>query len=378
MNSVNNDSQNVFIAGIGLVTALGPNVEMTAAAVKAGVSAYRISDYTDNNDKPITMANVPIELFTSMDIEIERISSYREQYDHIIKMAILAVQEAFTHITNSEFPVKQPIPLVLAMPEPQLNITQMPPKLLIKNILKLSGAPIDAQQVRCVHNGRAAGIQTLDLARRFLFDQQQDFVLIGGSDSHNNLALINQLNQQKRLLTHTSRDAFAPGEAASFLLLTRHAEYALNKNHQIIKLHPQGIAEEAGHLTSDIPYRGDGLDQAFKQALSHYNGDPIGTIYSSMNGENFWAKEQGVAIIRNKKYFKEDMVVEHPADTFGDLGVATATALMGLSATALFEQKQPTTHLVYSSSDGPARASLLLEKITYHQNNKNAENGANV
>jgi 3-oxoacyl-[acyl-carrier-protein] synthase-1 len=53
-------------------------------------------------------------------------------------------------------------------------------------------------------------------------------------------------------------------------------------------------------LLSDETYRGDGLDAAFKQALSEHAGEGIHTIYASMNGENYWAKEFGVAYLRNK------------------------------------------------------------------------------
>jgi len=85
-----------------------------------------------------------------------------------------------------------------------------------------------------------------------------------------------------------------------FLLLTRHPERALTQSNHIIALCPPGSSQEPGHLLSDETYRGDGLDAAFKQALSEHAGEGIHTIYASMNGENYWAKEFGVAYLRNK------------------------------------------------------------------------------
>ena len=368
-------NQSMYIAGIGMITAVGGNAEMTSAAVRAGISAYQLSDYTDRQNKAITMVNIPKEVFSSMNIDIDKGDEYKEQHDHIIKMAILALQDAFAHIQSDTDAVKQTIPLILAMPEPQPLSADKPmaAKRLIKNIIKLSGLPIAAEQIRCIHTGRAAGLQALDLAQRYLFEQGNDYVIVGGSDSYCTMSLINQLESQQRLLTESNKDGFAPGEAASFIVLTRHAQYAQNKNNQIVKLHPVGLDEEGGHLSSDAAYRGDGLDQAFKKALLHYNGSSISKIYSSMNGESFWSKEQGVAIIRNKKHFCDDMTVEHPADCYGDPATATGTLLMGLSALALLEEKaeqkvekkteQQGVHLVYSSSDGPTRAAVVLEKI---------------
>ena len=40
------DKQVAYIAGMGMVTPVGANVEMTAAAVRAGVSAYAVSGYS--------------------------------------------------------------------------------------------------------------------------------------------------------------------------------------------------------------------------------------------------------------------------------------------------------------------------------------------
>jgi len=116
-------------------------------------------------------------------------------------------------------------------------------------------------------------------------------------------------------------------------------------------------------MNSDEPYRGDGLDQAFKLALHDYTGNAIRTIYSSMNGEQQWAKEYGVAYLRNKEKFHDPVKIEHPADCYGDLGSATAPVLMGLAAESLLKQPGLGTHLVYSSSDGAARAAVRMEKL---------------
>lgn len=146
-------------------------------------------------------------------------------------------------------------------------------------------------------------------------------------------------------------------------MLTPDPQLAEKRNGCIIALHPPGLGEEPGHMYSDEPYRGDGLDQAFKKALAGHAEQSIQTIYSSMNGENFWAKEYGVAYLRSKSKFADPVCIEHPADCIGDLGCAAAPILIALAAEKLWAKKQQHKTLVYSSSDTATRGAIVLEKI---------------
>lgn len=161
-----------------------------------------------------------------------------------------------------------------------------------------------------------------------------------------------------------SADSFVPGEAAGFLLLTRHPSLALVCDGQVIALNAPGIADEPGHLYSEEPYRGDGLDLAFKKALINQPEQSIHSIYGSMNGENHWAKEYGVASLRNKKAFNDAVCLEHPADCYGDIGSATSSVLIALAAENLFKNTHAKSHLVYSSSDTAKRGTTIIEKIS--------------
>ena len=204
-------------------------------------------------------------------------------------------------------------------------------------------------------------MEALEFAFRHLADNE--LILIGGSDSPVHPDYIKKLDETDRLLTIKSPDSFAPGEGACFLLLTSNPELAQVKNNSIIALHPPGLTEESGHMYSEEPYRGDGLDQAFKKALLNQAELSIDAIYSSLNGEHFWAKEYGVAYIRSKAKFKDPVRIEHPADCIGDLGCATATTLIALAAENLWAKKSQQKHLVYSSSDTSKRGAIIVEKI---------------
>lgn len=349
-------SPKLYIAGMGMITPLGPNVQTTVAAVNAGISAYQESRYYTTEGDAITMAEVPAALFEDFEAEIDEGESYNEQYDHMIKMAVVALGEACR-----DQPIEQPIPLVLAMPELDIS-PAIRHALLSRNLANNCASWISPNLTRVCHTGRAAGIESIEFAFKYLYDKY-DRMVVGGSDSHSDYARLNLLDEMGRLLTVGSSDSFAPGEGACFLSLTPRPELAQVRDGHIIALHPPGIAEEQGHLFSGEPYRGDGLDQAFKKALVDQPKQSIHRIYSSMNGENHWAKEYGVAYLRNKQKFIEKVCIEHPADCYGDLGAATATTLITLAAEHLHKNNNVFKHLVYSSSDAAMRAAIVIEKI---------------
>ena len=351
-------TQKAYIAGTGMITSIGGNTAMTAAAVKAKVSGYKASQFFNMQGYQITMASVPDEVFSSVDVEIETGELYCDQFDRIIKMAIIAIREAV-----SQQSIKKPIPLILALPELEQTEDYVPLELLLANLVNQKDLMLRAGEIQCVSTGRAAGIQGLELAIKTLFEKGEDYVLIGGSDSFEDAKRLYDLDETDRLLAQNRMDGFAVGEGACFILLTLQPELALKHNGHIISLALPGSSQEVGHYYSDKIYKGDGLDNAFKHALVDCAENSIDTIYSSMNGENHWAKEYGVATIRNKHFFKESVKTEHPADCFGDLGVATGTGLLGLSAESLLKDKNQKKQLVYSSSDGAWRSAVQVEKI---------------
>lgn len=348
-----------YIAATGMITAVGGNSALTAASINAGINCYEASEFDDHNGQPVTMAAIPDQIYSDMQIDYQG-TYYCGLYERVIKMAIVAIREVTSTLAS-----KTPLPMVLAMPEALPDIKHITLDALSRNLLNNHELPILQGQIRSIHTGRAAGIEGVDLASRILCDLKQDYVLLGSSDSYWHLPIIKNLDKAHRLLAPGSADGFAPAEGAGFILLTQNPKKALEKNGYIVSLNQPGTGKEAGHILSDgsQPYRGDGLTTAFKQALKSHHGEKIDTIYSSMNGENYWAKEYGVAFTRNQHYFTENVNIVHPAEAYGDLGAATGTVLIALSAINLLNTKKSTANLVYSASDSSHRAAIVLQKI---------------
>jgi 3-oxoacyl-[acyl-carrier-protein] synthase-1 len=312
------------------------------------------------------MASVPDIIFDEINAEISGGNRHNDRHDRVIKMAIIAIHDACAQCA-----VQQPIPLLLALPEGQADTDGLSP--FAKNLENNCKPWVSVTNYRGMHSGRAAGMEAIDFAFQYLVNSTNEYVLIGGSDSYRDYSRLGPLSRKDRLLTKSNMDGFAPGEGAAFLLLTPNTELAMVRNGHIVAVNAPGIAIEAGHMESDEPYRGDGLDQAFIKALVNHAEANIHSIYSSMNGENHWAKEYGVAYIRNKSAFADPVKTEHPADCYGDLGSATSPALIAVAAEHLFSQPKARAHLVYSSSDTAKRGAVVVEKIPVMAMNSQGE-----
>jgi 3-oxoacyl-[acyl-carrier-protein] synthase-1 len=86
----------------------------------------------------------------------------------------------------------------------------------------------------------------------------------------------------------------------------------------------------------------------------------VATTFAGLNGESFDAKLWGVARLRHADFFAPSMVLEHPADCFGDAGAALGAILLALAATALARGQRAGPALVWAASDGEARGCALL------------------
>lgn len=155
-------------------------------------------------------------------------------------------------------------------------------------------------------------------------------------------------------------DGFAPGEGAAFLLLGSEKGAAQLDVRPSVRIGAPGLALEPGHRFADKPYRGEGLDQAIKGALAGADGMPVRTVYASLNGENFGAKEWGVALLRNATAIDPGFRMIHPADCFGDVGAAFGPMLIGLAAIALEEGYVQGPCLAWCASDGAPRAAVCV------------------
>lgn len=340
----------VYIASTGMITPVGHNTATTQAAIAAGISASAISIHYNKNYSPMRMALIPEQALPPLNPLLDSVGlSPRQQ--RLLRIATPALIE-----TLSQLPPTNPPALFLALPESIPGCPFIAPDNFLVALETQSGVTLNKAASKMFSSGRAGGIEAINAAIDFLSADGNTVALVGGVDSHADLLLLGVLDSVNRVLADNISDAFIPGEAAGFLLLVSEQAKNYLPHPPKGKVYPPGIASEPGHRYSKEPYKGDGLAQAFAQAIQNGQPNLIEAIFSSLNGESFGAKELGIAFMRNTSAFAAQAKTEHPADCIGDVGAAFAPILI---AYALHTQNN--SQLCYCSSENANRAAVIIK-----------------
>lgn len=343
------------ILNVGMITPVGDCVAQTAASVRAGICRHGESAVYNKHFNPMTLALLPEDALPPLKKELAELSGLTGRQIRMLRLAGSALKEALKVL-----PFKDPLPLFLAGPEP---LPDRPPPVtedFLDHLVLQSEANIDQKSSLFFPSGRAAGMEALDKALDTLEAGTSPYVLLGGVDTFLDLYLLGTLDLEDRVLSEGVMDGFVPGEGAAFLLLASEGARQEWSDGPYAWIHAPGIAAEPGHRFSQEPYRGDGLAQAIGSALENGDGEPVRTVLASLNGENFGAKEWGVATLRNSSRLGDPLRMEHPADCFGDTGAAMGPLLMGLAALGMQKGYLPGPCLVWCASEAALRAAVKI------------------
>lgn len=345
-----------YIADTQLLTAAGANSIANFCAYRAGICTYQSANYHTLDHHQITLALVPDGALPPLADALEEAGlSYRDE--RLLQMTSMAAGQMLAQYQGD------PIPLIMAGPENYPNLENQFPSRFLALLREQAELPILYNASRILCTGRTGMLEAIRIAQHYLASGHYEQVLVGGVDSCQHSDWLLMLDRDGRLKSESARnngDNFVPGEGAAFLLLTNNPTLAMQSRGYRITLGTPGFGDEPGHIYSNELYRGAGLDAAVKAALSCLpEQQKIHTVFSSMNGEHYWAKEFGVAIARSSHRLHQHKL-EHPADCYGDIGAATGGALIALAAQSCFKSSIPTHCLVCTSSDSSYRAAICV------------------
>ena len=348
-------SKPVYLRACGIATSVGLTTEQTAAAVRAGISAYQESSIYNKRFNPMTMALLPEDVIPPLDDAVtEDAPGLTSRQIRMVRLAHLALYDL-----GSKFDKLEDLPLMLAGPEtlPDTPVACHPD--MIKHIAKQTGINFHKEHSALLAVGRAGGLRALHYAMAYVEAGLSDYAVVGGVDSYLDLYLLGTLDMEDRVLAEGVMDGFAPGEGAGFLLISSKPETFQESGKQI-RIYPPGLADEPGHRFSQDTYQGDGLAQSFTMAFQQAPLPPVKTVLASLNGENFGAKELGVAGTRNSDKLDPEYKIEHPADCFGDVGAAFFPISVGLSAMGFVKDYMQGPVLSYASSEAQYRGAACI------------------
>ncbi len=337
-----------------MINSIGANTEMVTASVSVGLSQAGASCEYNNNLEPFKLALTPEAALPPLEEGLNS-RGLTSRQRRMLRLATPALNEVMTH-----YVLDQPLTLFLAGPETLPGSSSALRSDFISLLSEQTGIEFDKSTSRMFSGGRASGFEAIDMAFRFFQATGQDYALIGGVDTYLGLELLATLDKQKRLLSDGVADGFIGGESSGFLLVMSEQARQKTDKQPLLALSYPGMAEEPGHYYSDEPYKGEGLANAFRQAIINCDVARIETLYTGLNGENYGAKEIGVAKTRNNKGFAKETKIEHFADCFGDIGAAFVPVLTGIIAHR--QQVAERQVMLTCSSDGPLRGAVLINK----------------
>lgn len=346
------------ILRVGMVSPVGLTAEVTAAAVGAGIDRFAESSILDRRFNPLVMSLVATPDLPPLLPAVDALPGLTSRQMRMLRLAGVALRECLGEAP----PAKPGLPLLLAGPEPLPEGRPAPAgPAFLEQLAAQAERPLELARSKVIPAGRAGVMAALEEALAGLAARRYDQVLVGGVDTYLDLYLLGTLDLEERLKATGTFDGFIPGEGAAFLWLARPGTGARRGVPVLGKIEGAATAEEAGHRYSkQAPYRGDGLDAALKKLFAQAPGGAIPTVYAGFNGENFMAKEWGVAALRHKKRLPDDIVMEHPADCVGDAGAALGAMLVAVAALAVKGGDRKGPALVWCSSDLATRGAALV------------------
>lgn len=328
-----------------LITPVGANLATSIAALNAQVSAYEGSSFlAGEHMQPAVFCSVPDEALTPLVDSINAQKGLTTRHRRLIRLSAQALQ-GFAPLASPQFPLV----LLLATAENTDENVPLNANTFFNLVERQTGIPINSESSQLFPMGRAGIFYALAQAFALLAQSPHIPILIGGVDSGWDMRYLQHLHQTGRLKTSAGEyDAFAPAEAAGFILVKPYEAGNL-----LPRVSYPGLSAEPGHRYSDDPFRGDGLSQAINAALMHVE-HPVQSLISSMNGESLWAKELGIAQLRNQKKLQVKHLL-HPADCIGDCGAAFGAIALCWAAT----QKQ-TPVLCCGSAEKASRGAAVV------------------
>jgi 3-oxoacyl-[acyl-carrier-protein] synthase-1 len=361
-------TKEIVIVAAGACTSVGRYAEETTVDVRANI--IRSANCTVHNweikdeQRPYILALVLRAALEPLPETIAERDYFTRREGLLLRLARLALNDPALAAALPKTGAKRP-PLYLALPEHETtrplnhasllaDLASLLPDTFNKTISRADG-----------WRGRAGGLLAIGAAIQDIQDGKHAFALAGGVDTFHDTYILPKLFRAGRC-KHNSPglvdgDTFLPGEGAGFLLLAEKQAALAAGLTPLASISPVTEDFEPGYWGSEEPYLGDGLSRAVRKLFEQTPPPaPVAEVFSTMNGETYWAKEWGVTRIRNNPAFAEKEEIHTPVQNFGDLGAAFAPVLAILAATGIKEGYSKSPALVYGSSDAGQRAAALI------------------
>ena len=314
----------IHIAGVGARTPVGLQAAPAAAAVRAGIAGLRAHPYmVDCVGQPMPCA---------LDAQIDPAIVGPERFVLLAAAALREACEPLDEIGQRQLA----LPLFLALPEVRPGFSEKDAAAIRSGLSRLDGLPITLSTVTSFTEGHAAGLAALAAAVGQLEQGWFEMCLVGGVESYFHADTMEWLDENRQLAGTISRSGFIPGEAAGFcLLMTERSRHKLGL-HGLAAVQACAVGRESKLIKTTDMCLGEGLSATVGDALraTVAHGERINDIYGDINGERYRGEEWGFVCLRQSNHFDDPLDYHAPANSWGDVGAASAPLFMMLACQA--------------------------------------------
>ena len=342
----------VYVAAVGGVTPVGRDAWSSAAAVRAGISAFARHPYMiDTAGEPMQVAMSPW-----LDIATEG----EERFEALL---FPAIEQALRPVEDAADPTIR-VALALGLPAARPGLPRDLERGLRSRIA--SQFPERFSAFATFEIGHAAGFVAMHAALLELAGGGSDTCVVAGVDSYLAAESLEWLEENDQLHGAGALNnawGFVPGEGAGAVLLA--IERAVDRLGiaPLARILSVGRGIEKHRINTETVCLGEGLTAAFREALAGLPpGAKVTDIFCDLNGEPYRADEFAFASLRTGDAFESASDFVAPAACWGDVAAASAPLAVTLAAIALTKAYARGSYaFTWASSEGGERGAALLE-----------------
>lgn len=347
----------VAIAGIGMVTALGGNVDSTCAAMRVRFNNHKETAFKDSGHEPISGSRTPIDPNLFGDARL-------------VEMMVQALSQTNMALTP-EFCAN--VPVALCTPEAEIVGRPGSDLALLARLEKRLGVQFKPGISGHLPYGHVSGLMALQIAHDLLYQENFPCVLVIGTDSLLNADGLAALDTAGKLLTPSNGYGLVPGEAAVALYLTRPPQ--VDHTMPLVLGAAFTNIEPPNAQGKPAPVTGRELTQAVWGACEAAGCHPASIDLRLVDCNGLDARSQECALTEGI-LFKDNLnkpvpPMWQPAECLGEIGAAHSLAAIAWACHAHrkgYMPQQPDAparlsarHVLLSASnDGLQRAAAIL------------------
>lgn len=338
------NGQALAITGAGMVSGVGLTAPASCAAIRCAISNFQETRFMGLGGEWIMGSSVPLEL------PLRSIAKLSRMLASVLRECIAC--EPSLNINAV------PVLICLAETDRPGRKTDLDKNILhkIQNEFQVSFH----KKSNIINQGRVGVATALYQARKLVYDQGFERVVIAGTDSLLVGPSLGYYEDRERVLTKANSNGFIPGEAAAAVVVQRPRYIA---EPQLICAGIGEGLEEATVDAEDIPLRANGMVQAIRGALKEANCD-LGDLdfrIADVSGEQYSFKEAALALLRILRQRKKMFDFWHPADCIGEVGAAIGPAMLSVLLAGMHKGYCPGQQAIaHLGNDDGKRAAMVM------------------